>query len=119
MAKNGHVHEGGKVGWSDASPTNFFSVYSDDLKIISFIFGYDIFITFEIPVVAYSRPIDKIHISLKFRPSVIKRSLVYDIGFKNQALEELHNGVKYFLKLHFSCTCTFTLAVGAEILAPT
>ena len=81
MAKNGHVHESGKVGRSDTTPTNFF-VNSYDLKSMSFKFGNAIFITFEMPGVAYSRPIDKIHISLKFRPSVIKRSLVYDIGFK-------------------------------------
>ena len=72
MAKNGHVYEGGKVGRSDATPTIFFSVYSSDLKIMSFKFGNDIFITFEMPGVAYSRPVDKIHISLQFRPSVIR-----------------------------------------------
>ena len=53
-------------------PSNFFSVYSFDLKMMSFKFGNDIFITFEMPGVAYSRPIDKIHISLQFRPSVIR-----------------------------------------------
>ena len=40
MAKNGHVHEGGKVGRSD--PTNFFLVDSYDLKSMSFKFGNDI-----------------------------------------------------------------------------
>ena len=70
MAKNGHVHEGGKVVRSNASPTNFFSIDSYDLKSMSFKFGNDIFITFEMPRVAYSRPVDKIHISLQFRPSV-------------------------------------------------
>ena len=59
MAKNGHVHEGGKVGRSNAIS-------------MSFKFGNDILITFEIPRVAYSRPVDKIHISLQFRPSVIR-----------------------------------------------
>ena len=51
-------------------PPNFFSVYSYDLKSMPFKFGNDIFITFEMPGVAYSRPVDKIHISL--RPSVIR-----------------------------------------------
>jgi hypothetical protein len=72
MSKNDHVHEGGKVGRSYATPTKFFSVDSYDLKIMSFKFGNDIFITFEMPGVAYSRPVDKIHISLQFRPSVIR-----------------------------------------------
>ena len=43
-----------------------------DLKSMLFKFGNDIFITFEMRGVAYSRPIDKIHISLQFRPSVIR-----------------------------------------------
>ena len=72
MAKNGHVHEGGKVGRSDVTPTKYFSVDSFDLKSMSFKFGNDIFITFEMPGVGYSRPVDKIHISLQFRPSVIR-----------------------------------------------
>ena len=72
MAKNGHVHEGGKVGGSNATPNNFSSVDFNDLKIMSFKFGNDIFITFEMPGVAYSRPVDKIHISLQFRSSVIR-----------------------------------------------
>ena len=49
MAKNGHVHEGGKVGRSNATPTKKFSVDSYDLKFMSFKFGNDIFITFEMP----------------------------------------------------------------------
>jgi hypothetical protein len=72
MVKNGHVHEGGKVGRSNATPTKFFSVASYDLKFMSFKFGNDIFITFEIPGSSYSWPVDKIHISLQFRPSVIR-----------------------------------------------
>ena len=72
MAKYGHVREGGKVGRSDATPTNFFSVDSNNLKSMSFKFGNDIFITFEMPGVSYSRPVDKIHISLQFHPSVIR-----------------------------------------------
>ena len=72
MSKNGHVHGGGKVGGSDATPTKFFSVDSYDQKSMSFKFGNDIFITFQMPGSSFSRPIDKIHISLQFRPSVIR-----------------------------------------------
>ena len=72
MAKNGHVHEGGKVGRSDATPTNFFSVDFYDLKSLSFKFGNDTFITFEMPRVSYRRPVSKMNISLLFRPSVIR-----------------------------------------------
>ena len=43
MAKNGHVHEGRKVGRTDTTPTNVFSVDSYDLKSMSFKFGNDIF----------------------------------------------------------------------------
>ena len=49
MVKNDHVHEGGKVGRSDATITIFFSVDSYDPKSMSFKFGNDIFITFEMP----------------------------------------------------------------------
>ena len=48
------------------------SIFFYDLRSMSFKFGKDIFITFEMPGVAYSRPVDKIHISLQFRPSVIR-----------------------------------------------
>ncbi len=72
MAKNGQVHEGGKVGRSSATPTKLFSVDSYDLKSISFKFGNDIFITFEMPRVAYIMSVGKINISLLFRPSVIR-----------------------------------------------
>ena len=72
MAKNGHVHEGGKVRRINATHINFFSVDSYDLKSMSFRFGNDIFITFEMPGSSYSRPVDKIHISLQFRPSVVR-----------------------------------------------
>jgi hypothetical protein len=54
MAKNGHVHEGGKVGRSDATPTKFFSDGFYYLNSMSFKFDNDIFITFEMPGVAYS-----------------------------------------------------------------
>ena len=65
MAKNGHVHEGGKVGRSDA--TNFFSIDSYDLKSMSFKFGNDIFITFEMPGSSYKMPFWKFIIPLLFR----------------------------------------------------
>ena len=77
MAKNGRVHEGRKVRRSNATPTKFFSVDSYDLKSMSFKFGNDIFITFEMSGVAYSRPVDKIYISLQFRPSVIRGPCMY------------------------------------------
>ena len=72
MAKNGQVHEGGKVGRSSATPTKLFSVDSYDLKFMPFKFSNDIFITFEMPRVADNRPVRKINISLLFRPSVIR-----------------------------------------------
>ena len=72
MAKNGQVHEGGKVGRSIATCTKLFSVDSYDLKSMSFKFGNDIFITFEMPRVSYRRPVGKMNISLLFRPSVIR-----------------------------------------------
>ena len=87
MAKYGHVCEGGKVGRSDATPTNFFSVDSYDLKSISFKFSNDIFITFEMPRVAYSRPVDKIHISLQFRPSVIRGSWLSQLNEFSKILD--------------------------------
>ena len=43
MAKNGQVHEGGRVGRSSATPTKLFSVDSYDLKSMSLKFGNDIF----------------------------------------------------------------------------
>ena len=61
---------GGNVRRSNATPTKLVNSY--DLKSMSFKFGNDIFITFEMPGVAYSRSVDKIHISLQFRPSVIR-----------------------------------------------
>ena len=72
MAQNGHAHEGGKVGRSDATPINFFPVDSYDMKFMSFKFDNDIFITFEMPRVAYNRPFRKNNISLLFCPSVIR-----------------------------------------------
>ena len=49
MAKNGHVHESRKVERSYATPTKLFSVDFYDLKSMSFKFGNDTFITFEMP----------------------------------------------------------------------
>jgi hypothetical protein len=48
-AKNGQVHEGGKKGRSGATPTKKNSVDSYNLNSMSFKFGNDIFITFEMP----------------------------------------------------------------------
>ena len=70
--KNGHVHEGGKVGRSNATPIKSFSVDSYDLKSLSFKFGNGTFVTFEMPKVSYRRPVGKMNISLLFRPSVIR-----------------------------------------------
>ena len=50
----------------------FFSVDSYVSKSRSFKFGNDIFITFEIPRVAYIMSVGKINMSLLFRPSVIR-----------------------------------------------
>ena len=49
-----------------------FSVDSYDLKSLSFKFGNDTFITFEMPRVSYRRPVGKMKISLLFRSSVIR-----------------------------------------------
>ena len=49
MAKNDQVHDGGKVERSSATPTKLFSVDFYELKSMSFKFGNDIFITFEMP----------------------------------------------------------------------
>ena len=54
MAKNGHVHEGWKVGRSDATPTIFFSVASYDQKCMSIKCSNDTFIAFEMPGSSYS-----------------------------------------------------------------
>ena len=74
MAKNGHVHEGGKVGRSNATPTKFVSVYSYDLKSMSFRFSNDIFITFEM-LGPGSLPLNPHFIAI---PSICnQRSLIY------------------------------------------
>ena len=73
MAKNGHVHEGGKVGRSNATPTKLISY---DLKSMSFKSSNDIFITFELSRVAFNRPVCKINISLLFCLSVIRNPCI-------------------------------------------
>jgi hypothetical protein len=55
MAKNGHVHEGRKVGRSDATPNKYFSVDFYDLKSLSFKFGNYTYITFEMPILQNAR----------------------------------------------------------------
>ena len=72
MAKSGHVHESRKFGKRNAITIKHFSVDPYDLKFMSYEFGNDIFITFEMPRVAYNRPVRKINISLQFRPSAIR-----------------------------------------------
>ena len=72
LIKNDYFHEGGKVGRGNASPIKYFSVDSYDLKSVFFKFGNDIFITFEMPRVAYIMFVGKINISSLFRPSVIR-----------------------------------------------
>ena len=68
MAKNDPFYEGRKVGKSNANPIKYFSVDSYEMKLKSFKFGNDIFITFEMPRVAYIMSIWKINISLLFPP---------------------------------------------------
>ena len=63
MAKNGNVHEGGKVGRNNATPTKLFSVDSYDLKSMSFKFGNDILITFEMPRSSFLMSFWKINVS--------------------------------------------------------
>jgi hypothetical protein len=53
-------------------PSTFFSVDPYDLKSRSFKFSNDIFITFEIPRVAYIISVGKVNLSLLFCPSVIR-----------------------------------------------
>ena len=72
MAKNDHIHEGGKVGSSNANHIKLFSVDSYDLKSMSLKFGNDKLITFEMARSSYQRPCLKFNISLLFRPSVIR-----------------------------------------------
>ena len=57
---------------SNATPIKLFPVDSYDLKSMSFKFGNDIFIIFEMPGSSYQRPVGKNNISLLFRPSVIR-----------------------------------------------
>ena len=64
MAKNDHVHRGGKIERCHSYQKNF-SVDYYDPKTMSFKFGNDIFITFEMP-----RPFCKINISFLFLPFI-------------------------------------------------
>ena len=67
-AQNNHFHKDGTVEKSNATPIKLNSVDSYDLKTISFKFGNDIFITFEMPGSSYKRPVGKFNISLLFCP---------------------------------------------------
>ena len=72
-AKNGQVYKGGAVERISANPTKLFSVDSSDLKSMSFKFGNDIFITFEMPRVSYILKVQAQKTKfLLFRPSVIR-----------------------------------------------
>jgi hypothetical protein len=73
---------------------------------MSFNFGNDIFITFEMPEVAYSRPVDKIHISLQFRPSVIR-------GPWTIALRDLFSFCK--VRIMFSLKVRSILVMGESV----
>ena len=72
MAKNGQVQEGRKVGRSSVTPIKLFSVDFFDLKFMSFKFGKDIFITYEMPTLSFQMIFCKTTISFLFRPSVIR-----------------------------------------------
>ena len=68
IVKNGHVHEGGKVGRSHVTPTKLFSVDFYDLKSKSFKFGNDIFIIFEMPKSSFLMSVGKTNILLLLCP---------------------------------------------------
>ena len=70
--------EDGKVERSNANPIKLFSVDSYDLKAMSFKFGNENFITFEMVRSSYQRPFWKMNISLLFRPSVIRSPWVME-----------------------------------------
>ena len=88
MAKNGLVHEGWKVRRSNATPTKLFSVDSYDLKPISFKFGNDIFINFEMSSSSFLMSFWKINLSLLFRPSVIRGPCLYET-YKGQLIKSI------------------------------
>ena len=71
MATNGHFHEGGKVGRSNATPTKKKIL----LILMSFRFGNDIFNTFEMPGVAYSQTPHFIAISSIFNQRSLHRRI--------------------------------------------
>ena len=69
MAKNDPLHEGRKVGRSNATSIKLFSVDSYDLKSMSFKLGNAIFIIFEMPRSSFLMSVGKMNISLLFRSS--------------------------------------------------
>jgi hypothetical protein len=81
MAKNDHLHEDRKVGRSNATSIKLFSVDFYDLKFMSFKFGIDIFIIFEMPRSSFLMSVCKMNISLLFRPSA---SEVLGLGLKKK-----------------------------------
>ena len=58
--QNDHFHEGGKVGRKMPLPSKPFFVDSYDLKSMSFKFGNDIFIIFEMPRSSFLMSVGKI-----------------------------------------------------------
>ena len=68
MAKNDHFLEDGNLGRIMPLLPNFF-VDSYDLKSMSFKFGNDIFIIFEMPMSSFLMSVGKMNISLLFLPS--------------------------------------------------
>ena len=66
--KNGHFHNVGKVGKSNATPIKLFSVDFYDLITMPFKLGKDIISTFEMPESYYKKPLWKFNISLLFCP---------------------------------------------------
>ena len=88
MDKNGHVHEGGKVGRSNATPTKLFSVNFYDLKSMSFKFGNDIFIILDMPRSSFTMIFWKITFrcySVHLYSEVLALAQSYEIKLPSQA----------------------------------
>ena len=74
MAKNGQVHEGGKVERSSATPTKLFSIDSYNLKFMSFKVRNVSSILLKCQGILANDILEK-NISFLFRPSVIRGPL--------------------------------------------
>ena len=107
MAKNGHVHEGGKVGRSNATHIKLFSVDFYDLKSMSFKLGNDIFITFEMPrMVTYIMAFWKANTSLLFCPF---DSEVLDSPSFGYTVQLGDKEILVTLKLFLNAKCSLSL----------